>query len=116
LEFRGVYSLNGEYRFNIFTKSANKGIWLKMNQMENNLLVQTYDQASDTVSMLVNGAPKQLKLAKPSNTPMDVIKANPAAPQPAAGGQPKPPQPGQPPQPPPAPPVRRRVIRPQPQK
>jgi hypothetical protein len=68
-EFRGIYEVNGEYRFLISEARSRNGRWLPVGGSHESIEVQAYDPQTETVDVLINGEPRQLELAKTEANP-----------------------------------------------
>ncbi len=65
IELRGVYSLGGNFHFNIFDKRENKGSWVAMDDAGAAFHVLDYDQRTDTVRLQFEGEELQVAMHRP---------------------------------------------------
>ena len=83
IELRGIYSLDSDYYFNIFNKSAQKGQWVGLNDPSGAYRIVRYDESSDRIQINLEGKTEEMYLKKPDNKPIPVKTAT-AARQPAS--------------------------------
>lgn len=79
IEFRGIVQMGGAYQFSIYNKKEEKGYWLKENDREDGISVNSYDADAATVVVLMNGRSERLTLMAASDKPMDVKHDEPSA-------------------------------------
>ena len=72
LEFRGVYSLNGTYYFNIYNKKDQKGSWLSLEEGNDAYSVLEFAEESNSLSISIDGEVEELALKTPSDKPIPV--------------------------------------------
>lgn len=80
LEFRGIVQLGGVYQFSIFNKKDQKGYWLKVNQREDDISVNSFDPNASSVVVMMNGRSERLSLMSASENPIPVAQADPSGP------------------------------------
>jgi hypothetical protein len=80
IELRGIYSLDAEFYFNIFNKSAQKGDWVRLNDPNSSYRVIRFDEASNRIQINLDGKTEELYLRKPDNKPLPVKTAPAVAP------------------------------------
>ena len=68
-EFRGVYQLDGEYRFLISEKRSRDGKWVAENDPNAPYLVQSYDPKSHAITLNHENQSDQLTMERLSPTP-----------------------------------------------
>ena len=81
LEFRGVYSLDGEYHFNIYNKKDQMGEWVRLNDPGAEYRVLRFDEATTSVQLNLDGETEEIFLKERDNKPLPVQLAttgNPA--------------------------------------
>lgn len=61
--------MNGEYRLLISEARSRSGRWLAVGASHESIEVQAYDPQTETVSVLIDGEPQQLELAKTEANP-----------------------------------------------
>lgn len=79
-EFKGVYSLNGTYYFNLFNKQSQKGQWVTEEEMHEGLRVMSFDENSNRIQVSIGGRTETYELAQVSDSPMPIVTAPRAAP------------------------------------
>jgi hypothetical protein len=79
IEFRGVVQIGGVFQFSIFKKKDQKGYWLRENITEDGITARSYDAASSTLVVNMNGRSERLTLMTATDNPLPVAKVNPAA-------------------------------------
>lgn len=80
-EFRGIYQINGNYRFLISEARSRSGRWLQLGAKEDNIEVRAFNADNDLLTIAVNGDVREIKLASTESNP---------APQPVASVSPQP--------------------------
>jgi hypothetical protein len=82
VEFRGVYELAGDYHLLISESRSRSGKWLSIGETHENIELREYDPCSETATVMVDGEPRELQLAKldanPSPQPVAIQSANSA--------------------------------------
>ena len=71
-EFRGVYSLGGEYQFSIYNKKEQKGEWVSLGETGSSFQVTGYDEASHSIQLNIDGKTEEIALRTPDNKPIPV--------------------------------------------
>lgn len=100
LEFKGVYQINGEYKFNIFDGQTQKGTWLGLNETKDGFEVIKFHPEGNSIDIQVAGGITNLAMAVPNDKPM-AVASTPSGNVTTANNN----QPPTPPEP-----VRRRVV------
>ena len=72
LEFRGVYSLGGEYHFNIYNKKDQMGEWVRLNDPGAEYRVLRFDEATTSVQLNLDGETEEIFLKERDNKPLPV--------------------------------------------
>lgn len=72
IEFRGVYSLDGQYHFSIFNKKENKGEWVSLGEVGSTYQVTSFDEDSNSIQMSIDGKTEEITLRSPDNKPIPV--------------------------------------------
>ena len=75
-EFRGVYSLGGEYQFSIYNKKLQKGEWVSLGETGSSYEVTGYDEASNSIQLSIDGKTEEITLRTPDNKPIPVQTAS----------------------------------------
>ncbi len=76
VEFRGVYSIDGEYHFSIYNKKDQKGEWVRLGETGATYEVTGYDEASNSIQLNIDGKNQEMTLRTPDNKPIPVQTAN----------------------------------------
>ncbi len=74
-EFRGVYSLGGEYQFSIYNKKSQKGEWVSLGESGSSFEVTSYDENSNSIQLNIDGKIEEMALRTPDNKPIPVQTA-----------------------------------------
>lgn len=72
IEFRGVYSLDGQYHFSIFNKKQNKGEWVSLGETGSTYEVTGFDEDSNSIQLSIDGKTEEITLRAPDNKPIPV--------------------------------------------
>lgn len=72
IEFRGMVQINGVYQFSIYNKKEQKGYWLKMNESEDGIAVNEFDENASTIIVNMNGRSERLTLMAATEKPLPV--------------------------------------------
>ena len=72
LEFQGVYSLRGEYFFNILDKTTRKASWIAEDDPSAPYWIEGYDEEDDKITLNLNGERLDIFLKKRSGKPIPV--------------------------------------------
>ena len=75
-EFRGVYSLGGEYQFSIYNKKAQKGQWVSLGETGSSYQVTGFDEDSNSIELTIDGKTEEITLRAPDNKPIPVQTAS----------------------------------------
>ncbi len=78
-EFRGVYSLGGEYQFSIYNKKQQKGEWVSLGETGSSFEVTGYDETSHSIQLSIDGKTEEITLRTPDNKPIPVQTTRPGA-------------------------------------
>ncbi len=81
IELRGVYSINGEYHFNIYNKKAQKGEWMRLNDPSSTYRILRFDEDTSSIQINLDGETEELSLKEPDNKPLPVRTASTKAPR-----------------------------------
>jgi len=73
-EFRGMYSLRGEYRFLVSEARSRSGSWVSVGEVNDDFEVRAFDADEETLTLLINNREQTLNLAdlEANPTPMPV--------------------------------------------
>ena len=80
IELRGVYSINGEYHFNIYNKKDRKGEWMGLNDPSSAYRILRFDEDTSSIQITLDGETEELSLKEPDNKPLPVRTASIQAP------------------------------------
>lgn len=72
LEFRGFYSLAGEFYFNIYNNSEQKSDWVKIKESEAPYQVLKFEKNKNLIFIRFHGQTEELTLARPTHAPLSV--------------------------------------------
>ena len=73
LEFRGFYSLAGEYYFNIYNNAKQKSDWVKIRESESPYQVLQFERNRNLIYIKFNSRTEKLTLVRPTHEPLPVI-------------------------------------------
>ena len=76
VELRGIMEFSGEQTFSLYNPTTKESRWVMLQERSGPYFVESYDPKAQSVSVVINGAPQQLKLNKPSDTVLPVSKGN----------------------------------------
>ena len=72
IQFKGVFALNDEVRFNLFDSSENKGSWIRMNDTFSGAKVIDFDESSRSIDVEIDGSITRFSLIEGSDKPLTV--------------------------------------------
>jgi hypothetical protein len=73
LEFRGFYSLAGEYYFNIYNNAKQKSDWVKIRETESPYHVLRFERNTNLIYIKFNSRTEKLPLVRPTHEPSPII-------------------------------------------
>jgi len=77
VEFRGIVQIGDVYQFSIYNKKDQKGYWLKQNEGEDGISVNSFDENASTIVVMMNGRSERLTLMSATESPMPAATASP---------------------------------------
>ena len=72
LQFQGVYSLNGEYRFNIYDRKRQIGEWVRLNDPGAKYRVLRFDEETTSLQINIDGQTEEIFLKERDGKPLPV--------------------------------------------
>ena len=72
LEFRGFYSLAGEYYFNIYNNAKQKSDWVRIRESESPYQVLRFERNRNLIYIKFNSRTEKLTLVRPTHDPLPV--------------------------------------------
>ncbi len=72
LEFRGFYSLGGDYYFNIYNNAKQKSDWVKIRESEAPYQVLRFERNRNLIYIKFNNRTEKLTLVRPTHEPLPV--------------------------------------------
>ena len=66
VELRGIMEFAGEQKFSLYNPTTKESRWVTLQESSGAYLVESYDPASQSILLMVNGIQQRLKLNKPS--------------------------------------------------
>lgn len=73
IQFKGVFALNDEVRFNLFNSRENKGSWVRLNEEFAGVSVVAFDEDTRSIDIETNGAVTRLSIIDASDSPLPVF-------------------------------------------
>lgn len=68
-EFRGIYEINGEFRFLVSEPRSRSGSWVRVGESRDNFEVRRYDASSDTLVLFFNNKEQRIQMAEMESNP-----------------------------------------------
>lgn len=78
IEFRGMVQIDGVYQFSVYNKKKQKGYWLKMNESEDGIAVNHFDENASSIIVKMNGRSERLTLMAATEKPLPVSQTRPS--------------------------------------
>lgn len=76
LEFLGVYSLNDEYRFNIYNRKRQSGEWVRLNDPGAEYRILRFDEETSSLQINIDGQTDEIFLKERDGRPLPVQLAS----------------------------------------
>ncbi len=80
-EFKGVYSLNGVYYFNLYNKAEQKGYWTTKDEPLQGVQIDSFDERDNRIRVNIGGRSEVYELVKTTDRPMPILTAPRNTPQ-----------------------------------
>lgn len=73
IEFRGLMTLDNVTQFSLFNKNESKSYWLRPNQIQDGIIVSSYDKNTKALTVSMNGRTEVLVLMNKTSAPLPVV-------------------------------------------